>query len=112
MLFGSLVGHIIYGLIVGLVYPAVDKLWILWIGFFRESDPINREPEEPGSRILHSLGYGVLASLVGGMLFTLVLFATGFIPKVANIVGSSSLTLGFIVNMAISVLLGMSYGLL
>ena len=108
-LFGSLVGHIIYGLIVGLVYAALDKLWV---GFFRESDPINREPEGPGSRILHSLGYGGLASLVGGGLFTLVLFATGFLPKVANIVGSSSLTLGFIVNMAISVLIGMSYGLL
>src|SRR5215475_423841 len=109
MLFGSLVGHIIYGLIVGLIYAALDKLWL---GFFKESDPINREPEGPGSRILHSLGYGALASLAGGGLFTLVLFATGFILKVANIVGSSSLTLGFIVNMAISVLLGMSYGLL
>src|SRR5215469_14236196 len=31
-LFGSLVGHIIYGLIVGLVYAALDKLWV---GFFR-----------------------------------------------------------------------------
>ena len=109
VLFGSLVGHIIYGVIVGLIYAALDKLWL---GFFKESDPINREPEGPGSRILHSLGYGALASLAGGGLFTLVLFATGFILKVANIVGSSSLTLGFIVNMAISVLLGMSYGLL
>jgi hypothetical protein len=27
-LFGSLVGHIIYGLIVGLVYAAVDRLWL------------------------------------------------------------------------------------
>jgi hypothetical protein len=28
VLFGSLVGHIIYGLIVGLIYAALDKLWI------------------------------------------------------------------------------------
>src|SRR5262249_41456833 len=62
-LFGSLIGHIIYGLIVGLIYAAVDRLWI---GFFTESDPINREPEGPGSRVLHSLGYGAVASLVGG----------------------------------------------
>src|SRR5499433_3257655 len=59
-LFGSLVGHIVYGLIVGLIYAAVDKLWL---GFFKESDPINREPEGPGSRVLHSLVYGALASL-------------------------------------------------
>jgi len=108
-LFGSLVGHIVYGLIVGLIYAAVDKLWL---GFFKESDPINREPEGPGSRVLHSLVYGALASLVGGLLFTLVLLVIGFLPKVANIVGGSSLILGFIVNMIISALIGMSYGLL
>ena len=109
VLFGSLVGHIIYGLIVGLIYAALDKLWI---GFFKESDPINREPEGPGSRVLHSLGYGAVASLVGGVLFTVVLFVIGFLPKVANIVGGASLIFGFMVNMAISVLIGMSYGLL
>ena len=109
MLFGSLVGHIIYGLIVGLVYAALDKLWL---GFFKESDPINREPEGVGSRVLHSLGYGGLASLVGGALFTAVLLVIGFLPKVANIVGGSSLILGFMVNMVISALIGMSYGLL
>jgi uncharacterized membrane protein YagU involved in acid resistance len=108
-LFGSLVGHIVYGLIVGLIYAAVDKLWV---GLFKSSDPINREPEGPGSRVLHSLGYGAVASLVGGLLFTLVLLAIGFLPKVANIFGGSSLALGFIVNMAISALIGMSYGLL
>ena len=41
-LFGSLIGHIVYGLIVGLLYASVD--W-LWVGFFTESDPINREPD-------------------------------------------------------------------
>src|SRR5215467_3680463 len=109
MLFGSLVGHIIYGLIVGLIYPAVDKLWL---GFFKESDPINREPEGPGSRALHSLGYGALASLVGGVLFTVVLLVIGFLPRIASIVGGSSLILGFLVNMIISAVIGMSYGLL
>src|SRR5260370_1063670 len=39
-LFGSLVGHVIYGLIVGLVYAAVYRLWV---GFFTNSDPTNRE---------------------------------------------------------------------
>ncbi len=48
-LFGSLMGHIVYGLIVGVIYAALDRLWV---GFFIDSDPINRQPEGPGSRTL------------------------------------------------------------
>ncbi|HEY1866557.1 MAG TPA: hypothetical protein VGG55_05745, partial [Candidatus Acidoferrales bacterium] len=65
-LFGSLMGHIVYGLIVGVIYAALDKLWV---GFFIDSDPINRQPEGPGSRTLLSLGRGALAGLIGGLVF-------------------------------------------
>lgn len=109
VLFGSFVGHIVFGLLVGLIYAAVDRLWI---GFFTESDPIHREPEGAGSRVLYSLEWGALASLVGGLLFTLILLAIGFLPKVASLVGSSSVAYGFIVNMVVSALIGMSYGVL
>ena len=44
-LFGSLMGHIVYGLIVGVIYAALDRLWV---GFFIDSDPINRHPQGPG----------------------------------------------------------------
>jgi uncharacterized membrane protein YagU involved in acid resistance len=108
-LFGSLVGHIVYGLIVGLIYAAADRLWV---GFFTESDPINREPEGPGSRVLYSLQWGAVASLVGGLLFSLVMLATGVLPTVANLVGGSSPIFGFFVHMCISTLVGMSYGVL
>jgi uncharacterized membrane protein YagU involved in acid resistance len=108
-LFGSLVGHIVYGLIVGLIYATVDRLWV---GFFTESDPINREPEGPGSRVLYSLQWGAIASLAGGLLFSLVMLATGVLPRVASLVGGSSPVLGFIVHMCISTVVGMSYGLL
>jgi uncharacterized membrane protein YagU involved in acid resistance len=108
-LFGSLVGHIVYGLIVGVVYATVDRLWV---GFFTESDPINREPEGSGSRVLNSLQWGALASLAGGLLFSLVMLSVGFLPKVAGLAGGSSPILGFLVHMGISVLIGMSYGLL
>ena len=108
-LFGSLVGHIIYGLIVGLIYAAVDRLWV---GFFRASDPLNREPQGPGVRVLQSLYRGALASVCGGLLFTLVLLASGSLPTVAAIAGGSSLMLGFAVNMTMSALVGMTYGLL
>ena len=108
-LFGALVGHIIYGLIVGLIYAAVNRLWI---GFLTESDPIRREREGGGARTLHSLGWGALASLAGGLLFSLVMVAVGFLPTVARLVGGSSPILGFVVHMIISALIGMSYGLL
>ena len=108
-LFGSLIGHMIYGLIVGLVYAAVDKLWV---GFFTGTDPINRQPEGPGLRVLYSLRWGVMASVAGGLLFSLVMLATGVLAKVAGLVGGSSPILGFVVHMCISAIVGMSYGVL
>ena len=109
-LFGSLVGHMIYGLLVGLVYAALDRLWV---GFFYDSDPIHREPEGPGVRTLRSLGWGAAASLAGGLLFSLILLSSGVLPNVAGMMmGSSSVVLGFVVLMGISTLIGMSYGLL
>ena len=81
-------------------------------GFFHDSDPINREVEGPGTRTLRSLGWGAAASLTGGLLFSLVMVATGVLPQIANLVGSSSPVLGFVVHMGISTLIGMSYGVL
>ncbi|NIO09224.1 MAG: hypothetical protein GTO40_14925 [Deltaproteobacteria bacterium] len=108
-LFGSFVGHVIYGLIVGLVYAALDRLWV---SFFTESDPINREPEGPGSRFIYTLQWSAVASITGGLLFTVVMVATGALPNVASLVGGSTHAMGFIVHMGISVLVGMSYGIL
>lgn len=108
-LFGSLVGHAIYGLLVGLVYAALDRLWL---SFFVESDPIHREVEGPGTRTLQSLGWGAVASLAGGLLFSLVMVAVGFLPTVAHLVGGASPLLGFVVHLIISALIGMSFGLL
>lgn len=108
-LFGSLVGHIVYGLLVGLVYATLDRLWV---GFFIESDPLNREPEGAGTRTLRSLGWGAAASIVGGVLFSLVMAATGALARVATLVGGSSPVLGFGVHLAMSAPIGMSYGVL
>ena len=108
-LFGSLVGHVIYGLLLGLICAALDRLWV---GFFTESDPINREPEGIGTRALYSLRWGAAASLAGSLLFSLVMAAIGFLPKVAALVGGSSPILGFVVHLAIGALIGMSYGAL
>jgi len=47
--FGSLVGHILYGLILGVAYATIDKIWVR---LFIQSDPLNRELEGPGVHIM------------------------------------------------------------
>lgn len=105
--FGSLIGHAIYGILLGIVYALLNRLWV---GLFIGSDPLNREVEGPGTRTLRSLGWGAAASLVGGLLFSSIMFATGVLPRVAALVGGSSPVLGFFVHLLISSLIGMSYG--
>jgi uncharacterized membrane protein YagU involved in acid resistance len=106
-LFGSLVGHVVYGLLVGLVYAVTDRLWL---GFFYEADPIRREAEGPGARLLHALAWGAAASLVGGALFGLLLAFSGGLPRVVRLAGGASPVAAFLVHLLISALIGMSYG--
>ena len=108
-LYGSLVGHIVYGLIVGLVYAAVDRLWVT---LFIESDPINREPEAPGSRTLQSIGWGALAGLTGGLVFLPIIATATGLTNIAGLVGSTSPAIGLLVHLLNSGLIGVSYGLL
>ena len=108
-LFGSLVGHILYGLILGVVYATMDRLWIR---LMIQSDPLNREREGPGFRFLRSLEWGALAGLSGGLVSSPIMFATGILPHTAGVGSSLSTLLGFLLHLLISALLGMSYGLL
>jgi uncharacterized membrane protein YagU involved in acid resistance len=108
-LFGALVGHIIYGLIIGITYAAFDRMWVR---FFSESDPINREPEGPGVRVWNSMKWGLMASVAGGLLFSTLLLKAGYLSKVAELAGGTSPALGFVVNMLVSAGIGISYGLL
>lgn len=107
--FGSLIGHAIYGILLGFLFALVNRLWAK---LFIASDPINREVEGAGMRTVYSLGWGAAASLLGGLLFSIIMVATGVLPQVAALVGGSSPWLGFVVHLVISSLIGMSYGLL
>jgi hypothetical protein len=107
--FGTLVGHVVYGAALGLTYALLDRVWR---GLFIESDPIRRMTEGSGTRAFFSLGWGILASIVGGLLFSIVMAAAGILPRVAALVGGTSPILGFFVHLVISSLIGMSYGLL
>lgn len=108
-LFGSLVGHIVYGLMVGLLYGMVDRIWVR---FFTESDPIKREPEGPGVRLIYSAQWGATAGVAGGALYAIVLIATGSWAQIAAVAGGSSVVLGLLIHLLTSVLVGVTYGIL
>jgi len=108
-LFTPLIGYMIYGLIVGLLYAVIDRMTVR---FLTESDPIRREPEGPGVRLIRLAEWGALAGLAGGLLYALVLVATGSLSRIAGVIGGTSSALGLGVHLGISILLGISYGLL
>lgn len=107
--FGSLIGHIVYGLIVGVIYAVVDRAWQR---LFYESDPLRREPAEGRFKTLASLYWGTLGSIAGGILFSAVMLSTGTLPRVAQLVGGTSIALGFVVHMMISAIIGATYGVM
>jgi hypothetical protein len=102
-LFGSLVGHIVYGLLAGLIYAAVDRLWV---GLLSGSDPIRRQPEGPGARLLQSAKWGVAAGFAGGLLLVLLTF----VARADE--GSEQPGPALASTLLISVLLGAVFGLL
>jgi uncharacterized membrane protein YagU involved in acid resistance len=108
-LFGALVGHILYGLILGVTYATLDRVWVR---LFIQSDPLNREAEGPGFRFLRSLEWGALAGLVGGLISSPVMLATGILPRIAGLGSGFSSVGGLLIHLFISALIGMSYGLL
>ena len=108
-LFGSLVAHILHGLIIGVVYASVD---LLWVRLFVESDPIRREAEGPGLRTLYSLGWGAVAGLVGGAVSAPIMVITGVISKLAGLENELSLVRALALHLLVSAAIGMTYGLL
>ncbi len=107
--FGSLVGHILYGLILGVAYATIDKIWVR---LFIQSDPLNREIEGPGLHFLRSLGWGAIAGLIGGLVSMPVMIATGVLPKVAGVDSTLVGFRGILIHLSVSAAIGMTYGLL
>jgi uncharacterized membrane protein YagU involved in acid resistance len=107
--FGSLVGHILYGLILGVAYATIDRIWVR---LFIQSDPLNRQIEGPGLHFLRSIGWGAIAGLIGGLASMPVMIATGVLPKVAGIDSTLVGFRGVIIHLAVSTTIGMTFGLL
>ena len=108
-MFGSLVGHILYGLILGVSYATIDRVWIR---LFIQSDPLNREPHGPGLRVLQSLGWGAIAGFAGGIVSSPIMLKTGVLTKVAGLDTSFSNWHGLVVHLLVSAAIGMTFGLL
>ena len=108
-MFGALVGHILYGLILGVSYATLDKIWVR---LFIQSDPLNREAHGPGLRVLQSLGWGALAGLAGGIVSSPIMLKTGVLTKVAGVDTSFTNSHGLLVHLLVSALIGMTFGLL
>ena len=108
-LFGSLIGYIIYGFILGTIYAFLDRIWLR---LFIQSDPLNREPEGLGLHFLRSIEWGALAGLVGGLVSIPVMAATGILPKIAGLETSFGDIRGPVIHLLVSVGIGMTYGLL
>jgi len=107
--FGSLVGHILYGLVLGIAYAAIDRLWVK---LFIESDPLNREPGGPGLLVLRSLAWGAFAGFAGGIISSPVMFATGVLPRIAGVDTPFTELRGVMLHLLVSMIVGMTFGLL
>jgi hypothetical protein len=71
-----------------------------------------RTYDRPGGRGLAGLRRDVLAGLLGGGLFTLVMAQSGFLETAARLVGSDALLTGLMVHLLVSAGIGVTYGLL
>jgi hypothetical protein len=108
-IFGSLVGQILYGLILGVTYATLDEFWVR---LFIQSDPLNREVEGAGVHVLRSLAWGASAGLAGGIVSSPILLATGILPKLAVTAANFSSLRTLLIHLIVSAAIGMTYGLL
>ena len=68
--------------------------------------------ESPGARGLRATGYGALAGLAGGLVFTVVMVLVDALPRVAGLVGAQAPGAGLVVHLVIAQIIGVSYAVL
>lgn len=104
----TLPGYVLFGAAVALIYQ-----WFGGLVRVLFSDHIGLTSDEGiGTQGLRIAGRSVLAGLAGGLLFSLVMYQVDFLPNVADLVGATSSVAGFFVHLGISVIIGVSYGVL
>ncbi len=103
----NLPANLLFGVSVALFYGWLGSVWRILF-----SEVGSPGDEGVGTQGLRIAGRSLLAGLVGGGLFSLVMLETGFLSAVAELVGSTSPVAGFFVHLAIATVVGTSYGLL
>lgn len=106
--FASLPAFVLLGTLTAGVYTALARLMRLLFA----ATGGQAEEEGVGARTIRAVGRGAMAGIVGGLLFTVIMVQIGYLGTVAKLVGSSLTGVGLVVHLAISVLIGASYGLL
>jgi uncharacterized membrane protein YagU involved in acid resistance len=102
------IGFILFGALLALFYRLFTGLVHRLFSDVR----ISEQQEGIGARGLRTFGRGILAGLVGGLLFTLVMVQIGYLPVVAHLIGADTAFAGLVVHLTISVIIGVLYGLL
>lgn len=106
--FSALIGLLLFGAATALIYGWLDA----FVRLFLADVVLGRDEEGVGIQSLRATARGMVGGLLGGLVFTLVMVQIGFLPMVASLIGSSSITTGFFVHLGIALLVGASYGLL
>jgi uncharacterized membrane protein YagU involved in acid resistance len=108
----TMAGHLPAYLLLG-AGTAVGYTWLgQWVRGLLLDDIRKIDVEPPGARGPRAVGYGAVAGLVGGLLFTAVMVLVGALPRVASIMGSQSATVGLAIHLIISAVIGVSYAVL
>ena len=94
-----MVGHILYGLILGAVYAGFD---LVWRRLFIDADPLNRKREGPGVRLLLSVAWGSVAGFSGGLVAVPLMIETGVVTKLAGLESGLSAAIAIFLHLAVS----------
>jgi uncharacterized membrane protein YagU involved in acid resistance len=104
--FATFPQFLLFGVAVGVMHGRLCALARLL--FSNQAPSYTRA--NPGAGRLAAVTRDVAAGSVGGLAFTLVLSQTGFLRTVAGLVGSARPLTGFVLHLAISIGVGVSFG--
>ncbi len=71
-----------------------------------------RQEQAASSTLVSSVIQGITAALIGGSVFGVQMAVGGMLPMVAQLVGSQSPVVGFVVHLVISAIIGAVYGVI
>lgn len=105
----GLVGLLLFSALMAVVFFTLTRLRR---ALFSDEIVRARADDGLGPRSVRAVGWGVMASVAGGIAFSVVMVWMDLLPTVAGLVGLSSAVIGFVVHMVISAIIGATYGLL